>query len=505
MLIRRATVLFASAGVSVVVAGGWGAGIASAAPADSGPSSTASTDKAAAQQPATPGTPDTKPDPPKTDPGASDDETSDKGGSDAQSVSTSSPSTAPKTDSNEASKAADVLADVNTKSDPKPEVKPDTDTVHVASVQTAAEQGTKDSPDAPPADNPADWTLLAAARRDLAAPADDSEKIAPKSIATVAPVDPLPANWEDQYSGHPTLFTQLVITGLRAVDVVLKPFGGLLKFTSLKVPLFTDGVPPFFFRNGLDVQQGEFDGMTVWTLTPKDPTSEYVVALHGGAYVAEVSLFHWWTYTDMARDTGATVVVPLYKLVPDGGTAAEAVPATADLIEKLITDHGAQNVSVLGDSAGGGLALAAVQTLVKRGSTVPSRMVLFAPWLDATVSDPLSAQLDSVDPLLDVPNLQQAGHDWAGDLDVRDPLVSPLFGSLAGLPPTAVYSGSLDLLTPDTLRLQQRVTEGGFTNFTFNLRRHLIHDWGIFGFLPEAHTVRPQLYRDLLGDPAPHA
>jgi acetyl esterase/lipase len=126
-------------------------------------------------------------------------------------------------------------------------------------------------------------------------------------------------------------------------------------------------------------------------------------------------------------------------------------------------------------------------------------MVLFAPWLDVTVSDPLSAELDPGDPLLDVPNLQQAGRDWAGELGPEHRFASPLNGSMEGLPPTAVYSGSLDLLTPDTLRLRQRIAEGGFTNFTFNLRRDLIHDWGIFAFLPEAHAVRPSVYRDLLG------
>ncbi|HEX2214294.1 MAG TPA: alpha/beta hydrolase fold domain-containing protein, partial [Mycobacterium sp.] len=244
----------------------------------------------------------------------------------------------------------------------------------------------------------------------------------------------------------------------------------------------------------------EFEGMPVWTLQPKNPTDKYVVALHGGAYVAEASLFHWWTYTDMARETGATVVVPLYQLVPDGGTAEVAVPKTANFLEQLMAQRGAHNVSVIGDSAGGGLALAAVQELVHRGSPVPSRMVLFAPWLDAAVGDPLSAQLDPGDPLLDVPNLQQAGRDWAGDLWVAHRFVSPLYGSLDGLPPTTVYSGSLDLLTPDTLRLQRLAVGGQHTNFTFDLRRDLIHAWGIFGFIPDAHTIRPSVYRALLGD-----
>ena len=258
------------------------------------------------------------------------------------------------------------------------------------------------------------------------------------------PVDPSAAD-QSLYTGRPSLVTQAVVLALRIVDVVLKPFGGLLAFTALDVPIFTDGVPPFFLTPGLDVRRDQFDGEPVWTLQPKNPTGKYVVALHGGAYVAQASLFHWWTYTDMARQTGATVVVPLYPLIPKGGTAGVVVPQTADFIAQMIQSHGAENVSVIGDSAGGGLAVAAVQELVRRGSPTPARMVLLAPWLDVTMSDSRSWAIDPKDPLLDVRSLQDDGRKWAGNLDPADPLASPLYGSLAGLPPTTVFSGSLDL------------------------------------------------------------
>jgi acetyl esterase/lipase len=200
----------------------------------------------------------------------------------------------------------------------------------------------------------------------------------------------------------------------------------------------------------------------------------------------------------MARDTGATVVVPLYPLLPEG-SAAQVVPDTADFIAEMIALHGAENVSVIGDSAGGGLALAATQELVRRGSPVPSRMVLLAPWLDATVSDPRSVQVDGDDPLLDVKSLQRDGRAWAGDLGADHPWASPLHGSLAGLPETTVFSGSLDLLTPDSLRLAELTEAAGLDNFTFDFRKGQIHDWPIFAFLPDAIAVRPDIYRGLLG------
>lgn len=477
--------LIVSAGVGFALLSGWGCGIASADPTDSTDSSSSSSDG--------------------SDAGSGSDDTSSSNSTKTESQKTSD---VDKTSDGDKDDDADKDEDADKTSEDEDAGKDedeDEDDDALTVTQVVAERvavaqpsSTADDEPSTPRDNPAQWAVAAAARREAGVTVDEQADIEPAPAAVVAE-EPLPPDWEDQYVGAPSFVHQLVVVGLRVVDTVLKPFGGLLKFTSLKVPLFTDGVPPFFLRHGLDVQRTEFDGMPVWTLQPKNATEKVVVALHGGAYVAEASLFHWWTYTDMARDTGATVVVPLYQLVPDGGTAEVEVPKTADFIEQLIIQHGAANVSVIGDSAGGGLALAAVQEMVHRGSAVPSRMVLFAPWLDAGVSDPLSRALDPGDPLLDVPNLQQAGQDWAGGVGTDHRFASPLYGSLEGLPPTTVYSGSLDLLTPDSLRLQRLVEQGQYPNFTFNLRRDLIHDWAIFGFIPEAIAVRPSVYQALLG------
>ncbi|MCT7660635.1 alpha/beta hydrolase fold domain-containing protein [Mycobacterium deserti] len=525
MLMKWAGVPVVAAGIGIAVVSGWGCAVATADPADTG--SPSSGDSASDKSPSTAGQASSAKDTAQTDGKDSDgpqhrtgrdDELSSVGEDESErkdstpksrSGDSDRPNQSPagETDNEPVSKTTDFAAQAAAEAQvvteltttevvlPKGEIY---DVAADAPVAEATDAVTDAAPGAP-VHTPAEWALLAAARREIGVTAGDTRSVGPLVAATVVTEEPLPANWEDQYVGAPTLIHQLVVAGLRVVDVVLKPFGGLLKFTSLKVPFFTDGVPPFFLRHGLTVQRTEFDGMPVWTLQPKNATDEYIVALHGGAYVAEASLFHWWTYTDMARETGATVVVPLYPLVPDGGTASVAVPKTADFIEQLIAQRGAQNVSVIGDSAGGGLALAAVQELVVRGSAVPSRMVLFAPWLDAGVGNSLSSALDPGDPLLDVPNLQQAGRDWAGELGTLHRYASPLYGSLEGLPPITGFSGSLDLLTPDTLRLQQRVAEGGYTNFTFDLRRDLIHDWGIFAFLPDAHAIRPSVYRALLG------
>ena len=134
----------------------------------------------------------------------------------------------------------------------------------------------------------------------------------------------------------------------------------------------------------------------------------------------------------MAHQTGATIEVPIYPLVQQGGTAAIVVPKMAGFISTQIAQHGAPNVSVFGDSAGGTLALSAVEYMVSQGQPVPGSMVLLSPWLAPGLTNPNVAFIN--DPILNNAGLQQVGKQWAGNLPVTNPLVSPLYGSLSGLP-----------------------------------------------------------------------
>lgn len=305
------------------------------------------------------------------------------------------------------------------------------------------------------------------------------------------------AEFTSQFTGEPSIFSQVQT----AITRLAKAFGvdaGGFSNSSLG-----SDTPPPYLTVGLDVQTSQFGGSQVYTLTPLDPSGKVVVAVHGGAYVVGPTLLHWLDYTSIARDTGATVIVPIYPLAtePDGaGTAGVLVPQIADLISQQIAANGAANVSVTGDSAGGGLALAATQYLVAHHEQVPGHMVLISPWLDVSVTNPDAAYID--DPILNASDLQTDGNLWAGTgtpyaLPVNSYEVSPLYGSLSGLPPTAVYSGSLDLLSPDTLVLRQRAATTPDSAFTFNLREGETHDWALAPTSPEALAVRPAIYHQL--------
>ena len=204
-------------------------------------------------------------------------------------------------------------------------------------------------------------------------------------------------------------------------------------------------------------------------------SSGSVLALHGGCYVFGPSAQHWSLWRRIAVASGRTVVAPLYRLAPQG-TAAETVPHAAAIARTLAKDG---PVALLGDSAGGGMALAAAQLLVAEGLTPP--LLLIAPWLDGGVTDPWTTPKD---PWLGEAGLRRAAELYRGDLPMDHPFVSPLFGDLEGLGPILAASGTRDVLHRDALRLEMRSP----APVRVMVGEGLLHDFPLLP-IPEARPV----------------
>ena len=202
------------------------------------------------------------------------------------------------------------------------------------------------------------------------------------------------------------------------------------------------------------------DGWPVYEIEPrKGAPKRTILYLHGGAYVLEISSTHWRFISRLAERAGARVTVPIYPLGPLLGPHG-TVTALTDIATDLIERHGADQVVLMGDSAGGGLALAVAQALRDAGHAV-ARLVLVAPWVDATVSHPDQPLIAKRDAMLTIDGLVEAARIYAAGLGLEDRLVSPLNGDMTGLPPTSVLTGTDDLLLPDSRRLREACAADG--------------------------------------------
>lgn len=216
--------------------------------------------------------------------------------------------------------------------------------------------------------------------------------------------------------------------------------------------------PPRLLRPRVDIRAERRHGWPVYTVTPRGRSSRGgLVYVHGGGWVGEIVLQHWQLVAQLADEAGVAVTVPIYPLVPLG-TAGEVVPVVADLVRESIAEHGPTCVG--GDSAGGQVSLSAAMLLRDAGVRLPLT-VLIAPALDLTFGNPQIPVVQPTDPWLGVPGARVLAEHWAGDLTLTDPVVSPIFGELAGLGPVLLLNGTRDIVGPDGDLLASRAAEAG--------------------------------------------
>lgn len=208
------------------------------------------------------------------------------------------------------------------------------------------------------------------------------------------------------------------------------------------------------------VEESTVDGRRVLRLTPRArPSGAHLIYTHGGCYLYPITSVHWRLLGTLIRDSGVSVTVPLYGRAPEH-TAEEAYGLLDRLYDEAVGAYG-DRVFLAGDSAGGGLALGQAMRYRDTGRRAPAGVLLFSPWLDVTMGNPAIEGLVPLDHLLAPPGLVAAGTWWAGGLDPRSPLVSPLFGDPRGLPPVVVYQGGHDLFSADATLLCERIAAAG--------------------------------------------
>lgn len=162
--------------------------------------------------------------------------------------------------------------------------------------------------------------------------------------------------------------------------------------------------------------------------------------LHGGGFVEEIERHHWNFAVQLVESLDCSVVLPIYPLVPAADHSV-IVPLIDAVYRETMTEVPPEHRVVSGDSAGGALTMA----LAQREHPQPGRLLPLSPWLDMTLSDPLSRTLDPADPMLGVVGLQEAGRLFAADDDPADPEISPARADLTGLGPMLVLVGTRDV------------------------------------------------------------
>jgi len=230
----------------------------------------------------------------------------------------------------------------------------------------------------------------------------------------------------------------------------------------------------------------EVAGRTARWAIPRGGSDSVALFLHGGGYVFGSIRSHPGLIGTLAEVTGRRVLAIDYRLAPEHPCPAALDDALAAWDHLVAQGWDPTRIVVIGDSAGGGLALALLLTLRDRGGPLPAGAVLVSPWTDlALTGDSLSRWADT-DYLGTLEVLERYAGYYLGGLDARDWRASPLYGDPRGLPPLLFLVGACEMLLDDTQRFAARARDAGVP-VTVDVEEDEVHVYPVLGgFTPRA-------------------
>jgi acetyl esterase/lipase len=254
--------------------------------------------------------------------------------------------------------------------------------------------------------------------------------------------------------------------------------------------------PPAWMRRRFEISSTMRNGYEVFTVAPRtrrqgsDRAAGNVMYIHGGAFVEGIFRWHWYFIGWMAERLGMTFTVPLYPLAPEHDCAAVST-VVLGVYRELLAQYDPSRLVVMGDSAGGGIAMSLAMQAIAAGLAAPAALVLVSPWLDVTMTDPAQIDIEKVDPLLLRAGPKAAGRWYAGAMSTTDPRVSPIYGDIAGLPPILMFCGTHDILLTDARRLAKRAAAEGI-DVGYHEEPGLMHVYPLL-FFPESRKARDRI------------
>lgn len=223
-----------------------------------------------------------------------------------------------------------------------------------------------------------------------------------------------------------------------------------------------------------------------------------VLYIHGGGYVNEALDAHWHFVGRAMLRTGVRIVFPQYSLAPEF-TCEDALPELLHTYEEILKNVPPEKIFVMGDSAGGGLALSLLQDLREHALPQPRHAILISPSVELGVpdleTDAQARALEEKDIMLSFRSFSTLRNRWRGTLPETDWRVQPFYGSLEGLAPAVLFTGTADILNCCAHRFQKKAREENYP-LEFCEYPEMFHCWLLLP-IPESWKPRKRIYEIL--------
>lgn len=250
----------------------------------------------------------------------------------------------------------------------------------------------------------------------------------------------------------------------------------------------------------VSVEEREFDGMQYYILNGSDEPETLIFYFPGGSFTDQPRAVHWQFLNALCADTGAMAVAPIYPKLP-AADAQAAYTALTDFYTDFMAGQERGRLLFMGDSAGGGMALSFAMLLRDMGLPGPEQLILICPWVDVSMENPDIPAYEKKDPALDSAMLSHLGALWAGELPEDNPLISPLYGSFSDMGRITLITGTGELLYPDIMLLDEKLTQAGIEHDTI-VGQGMFHVWPLYRDygIPESEETYQDIVRLITGE-----
>ncbi|MGC8489062.1 MAG: alpha/beta hydrolase [Clostridia bacterium] len=247
---------------------------------------------------------------------------------------------------------------------------------------------------------------------------------------------------------------------------------------------------------GLRIEETEIGGVhAYWIMPPDADVSRTLFYLHGGSYAAGGLETHQDVVGRLARAARGRALLLEYRLAPEHPFPAPVDDAARAYRALLDEGQDPRRLAVVGDSAGGGLALALMMVLRDAGDALPASAVLISPWTDLASTAPSLDTRRERDPWLVADAVPQEAAVYLAGADPQDPLASPLYGDLRGLPPLLIHVGDDEILLDDAVRIADKAERQGVP-VTLKVWPEMWHVFHLFaGRVQQARTAIAEIGR----------
>ncbi len=287
--------------------------------------------------------------------------------------------------------------------------------------------------------------------------------------------------------------------GLRTIIQIVNPEGGGRIFKKIAGTPLSHLPSVYIPKLGYEREKIQLENCHIEVLTKKNSenSDKVIYQIHGGAFLFDLlDLYRWQAETWSEMCGGATVVMIDYRIAPETLFPG----AIEDVIDgwKWITDNGykPENVVVTGDSAGGNLALNLILSLRDEKKALPKAAMLMSPWADLSTEseayktnvykDPIFGFKEGTNKELDVEDIVRI---YAGDADLHDPRVSPVYANYTGFCPTYIQVGTGEVLYSESITISEKLKAAG-VDVTVTEYSGMWHVFQLFGsLLPEGRDA----------------